>query len=169
MDDRLYNEIVEYCKKRLISKRALDIYEHLDLAHDVICNDSFLEVNYKIIVDRLIFSRLSEFRIKKIDVDKIHFKKNVSVEDIWRCANCNLELPKSKFQLSWKLCNKCYREENKERLREVNLKSYYKHHEKRLAEKRAYDKKYRQENLEEVRRKERERYHRNKKQKPLNK
>lgn len=169
MDEVLYNEIVEYCKKRLTSKRALDIYEHLDLAHDVICNDSFLKVNYKIIVDRLIFSRLSEIRIKKIHVDKIHFKQNTSVEDIWACNSCRVELPKSKFQLSWKVCNKCYRLQNKDRIKAVNLKSYLKHHEKRLAEKRAYDKKYRQENLEEVRRKERERYHRNKKQKPLNK
>lgn len=169
MDEVLYNEIVQYCKKRLRTKIADDIYDCLDLAHDIICNESFFDTNYKVIADRLIYNRLAFFRVKKIDINKIHFKQNTSVEDVWVCNSCKIELPKSKFQLSWKLCNKCYREENKERLREINLKSYYKHHEKRLAEKRAYDKKYRQENLEEVRRKDRERYHRNKNQKPLNK
>lgn len=169
MDEVLYNEIIKYCEKRLRAKKTDDIYKSLDLAHDIIVNESFPETNYKIIADRLIYSRIAEFRVKKIGIDKIHFKQNTSVEDIWICNSCRVELPKSKFQLSWKVCNKCYRFQNKDRFKAVNLKSYLKHHEKRLAEKRAYNKKYRQENLEEVRRKERERYHRNKKQKPLNK
>ena len=131
----LYTDVVSYSKKMLFIKMAFDIYDHLDLAHDVICSSSFTENNYKELINELIYFRLSERKKEKKYRDEIHFREIKDPEEIWVCIDCNNELPKRKFQLSWKLCNACYRLKNKERMRDVNLKSYIKHRGKRLKEK----------------------------------
>lgn len=138
IDNTLYDEIISYTSKRnrFITKGSLAI-SVLDVAHDVIVDDSFQVDSWRHLVDRHIYSKVAELRIKVVPLDQMHIP-NREVEEKWVCKKCQNDYPKSSFHLSFAICDKCYRHKHKDRIRVSQKKSDY----KRRSRKSEYNKMY---------------------------
>ncbi|MDR2004128.1 MAG: hypothetical protein LBQ74_13945 [Prevotella sp.] len=114
--EELYSTILKYVKKRSLKilgfTKGVDIY---DIAHDVIADAEFSISKWRLLVDRRIYDKAAEHGIKKIPIDKIHFKDR-EIEEKWICKKCQQDFPKSMFRLSFCLCDNCYRIVHRDRI-----------------------------------------------------
>lgn len=146
--EELYSNILEYVKKRSLKilgfTKGVDIY---DIAHDVIADAEFSVSKWRLLVDRYIYDKAAEHGIKKISIDKIHFKDR-EIEEKWICKKCQQDLPKSMFRLSFSLCENCYRIVNRDSILANNRR--WRNKPANMEKKRAYSRLWRMNNKEEA-------------------
>lgn len=116
----MYEEILHYTNKqfqKVFSKP--DLINHIDISHEIIADPEFSE-DWRKLVQKHIFSRVSELKIKLVSLDDI----GQQFTDIkYPCQGCHEEFYKNRFQSSFTLCNKCYRDKYKDRINQ-NLRSW---------------------------------------------
>lgn len=129
--DSLYNEIIVYTKKFIYNKVGFsDKIDAVEIVHNLIVDDKFSKDNWRSLVQKYYFEIIKDLRIEHVDISDINHKVIHKNEDIWRCEKCETDQPKSLFRLSWKLCDKCYRDGRKGKISEINRKSKKKNKEK---------------------------------------
>lgn len=108
VSEQFYAQLQEEVKLRILSiSGTTKNISVLDITHDVLLSDGFSENNYKHIITRLIYAKRSEMAPFKQDF----YPKSY-------CYNCKEEYGLEMFRLSRRLCEKCYRACNKERINE---------------------------------------------------
>lgn len=152
--ESLYYDILDYTRCEFNSI----VYGHVnftytDIAHDIIADPKF-SVEWKKLVKKHLFSHLKDKLASPIELDKADFTYN---EPKYPCQGCHEEFHTDRFQSSYALCNKCYRDKNKDRIN-ANTRNWRKKHpdkvkqsnrdqrEKRKEENRRYMKQYRERN-----------------------
>lgn len=119
IDGKFIENLYRYSKKRINFLFPGIRIDYRDIAHSVLLDESFSIDGWRKIVDKLIYAEMSIIK-NNVYYSEIETAKHRAVEDIWRCNKCGVDLPKSKFHWSWKLCNSCYYTDNKERILAVN-------------------------------------------------
>lgn len=113
LTSELYDEIIEYTLREFTKVfNKPDLLNHIDIAHEIIADHEFSK-DWRKLVQKHIFHRVSELKIRFVPLDDIS-KRHIDVK--YPCQGCQEELSKSRFQSSFNLCNKCYREKYKDRI-----------------------------------------------------
>ncbi|MEA1849238.1 hypothetical protein U9K52_09965 [Chryseobacterium sp. MHB01] len=131
ISDSIYNEIIAYTKAFIHNKAgSSDKIEAIEIVHNLIVDEKFSADNWKHLVQKYYFQIIKDLRIEYVDIEDINHKVIHKTEDLWRCEKCGCDQPKSLFRLSWRLCDKCYRDGRKDKTREINRKSKAKNKDK---------------------------------------
>lgn len=121
IDSAFVENLYRYSRKRIDFLFPGIKIDHRDIAHSVLVDDSFDLDGWRKIVDKLIYAEVSIVK-NNTYYSEINNEEHKSVEDIWRCNKCGVDLPKSRFRWSWKLCNHCYYIENRAMILAINKK-----------------------------------------------
>jgi 23S rRNA A1618 N6-methylase RlmF len=90
----------------------------VDIAHDVIIDPEFDE-NWRKLLLKHIYKLVKQLKIKTVSAEKMSPTSRL-IELKYPCQGCENEYSRERYQLSFRLCNKCYYDQNKDRINANN-------------------------------------------------
>ena len=120
--EKLYSEMQKYVGYFINKKIGYSIkIDILDIVHNVITDENFDTINWLVLVQRHIYSRLAELKIKTIEFSD-YCNNLVYIEEKWICQCCHEELYQSYFSSNSSYCKRCFYIVNKSKIKQIQKK-----------------------------------------------
>lgn len=120
--DDLYNKVKNYCQMLFYFRGVykVSILTPLDITHSVFADPAFCEDHFRLIAKRYTMSLITSYkRIRTIPLEAMEEKE---FHTKWPCVGCENDYHRNFFNLSYVICDNCYRNKNRDRLNENNRK-----------------------------------------------
>jgi ribosomal protein L40E len=115
VSSKLYKEIQSYVTATAFKMLRNANFEALEIVHNIILDDDFCEDDWIKLVPKYIYAIIKDNAEKKQYENHV-LRNEKSAEEITICRGCNNELPIRYFDLSKKLCRKCYYKKHKDKI-----------------------------------------------------